>query len=484
MLPTLLLYPLTINKVYNLTIPFYLKGISMKRPLASTGILLSLLCASGTLTANTLDAALPAAHIGIDIIDANTQATVYQENAAQYFTPASNTKLFTATAALLELGANYQYHTQIGTASDGNIYLTFSGDPSLTKANLVALVQTLKTHGITTINGNIVLDTSVYSPPWYAIGVSQDDKNTYYGAPAKSIIINQNAVWVTLNTDQGKTVATSNNPDFTIMNHLIMANTEQLKTCVYQPYVNAHQQIVLNGCLPFQKSWTIGLAISHPTAYAKVVIRQALTQAHISLRGKIIVGKAPANFKMIADHTSAPLSSLLQTMLTDSNNIYAASLTSTLGKKMYGVGNSKAGSNAILAILKAHGVTHLPLLEDGDGGSMQNMITPAQLIELLDYIYHSPALAKVIVPGLPIAGETGTLANRMTTPPLKGNVRAKTGSITYISALSGYLYLPPHRVLIFSILVNGAPQPLSEIRNAEDQFLLTAVSHNMSTPIN
>ena len=413
---------------------------------------------------------LPGAHIGIDIMDANTQKILYQENANQYFTPASNTKLFTATAALLELGSGYQYHTQIGTVPNGDIALIFSGDPSLIKPDLVALIQTLKAHGIQEIKGNIILDTSAYSPPRYAIGISDNDKNTYYGAPASPIIINQNAAWVTLTTNQGKTTATSSNSDFTIINHLTMANAQQLQTCVYQPHVNAQEQIVLNGCLPLQKTWTIGLAISHPTAYAKLIIQQALAQAHIGLHGKIIVGKAPANFKEIADHASPPLSDLLKIMLTDSNDIYAATLTNTLGKKIYGVGNAKAGSNAILEILETHGLTNLPLLEDGAGGSMDNMVTPTQLVALLNYINQTPELAKVIIPGLPIAGETGTLKNRMTTPPLKGNIRGKTGSITHVSALSGYLYLP-HQTLIFSIMIDGAPQSLPEMRTAEDRFL-------------
>ena len=126
--------------------------------------------------------------------------TYYRRNASKLFLPGSNIKLFTCTAALLVLGADYQYSTEVkikpgqfkGDTLNGDLYIKFTGDPSFTVSDLRRLVLQVKQAGIKQINGSVVLDNTIFKGDVYPSGMTNEDINAAYAAPATPIVLNQN----------------------------------------------------------------------------------------------------------------------------------------------------------------------------------------------------------------------------------------------------------------------------------------------------
>lgn len=420
---------------------------------------------------------LPNAHIGVMIKEANSEKILYQHHATQLLNPASNIKLITAAAALYQLGPNYRYQTTLAQDKK-NLFLGFSGSPSLTTDNLTAMFSTLKEH---TIQGNIIFDTSRMQPPYYASGVSFDDIGWYYEAPSTAVILNQNKVMYeatsapTLGMPIQLTLKKNQPTAVHIINDVITVDAKQAKYhCNFNIEIQKNNTLHVYGCLAQRKEPKIlQFAIPDPELFAKQLVIEALQTHHITLHGQITSGRMPTDAKIITSYQSKPLVNLIKYMLVESDNLYADSITKLLAKTVTHVGTYQQGVYAIKKILKEHTHMDMTLLDLADGhGTRYNLTTPEQFVILLDDLYHNPELKPLILTSLPQMGHTGTLKERMKDTALRDIVLAKTGSMHDISALSGYMMLPGDRNLIFSIITNGVTN-ISAARTLEENILLS-----------
>ena len=135
-------------------------------------------------------------------MNASNGAVLYNNDGGLPMTPASNTKVLTAAAALLYLGANYQFNTKISTNGtvtgkvlNGNLYVTFAGDPTLSLQNVYGLLAAIKAKGIKSIHGNVVIDETIFSGPYYALGWPQSDLAYCYAAPVQGRL-SMKIVWL------------------------------------------------------------------------------------------------------------------------------------------------------------------------------------------------------------------------------------------------------------------------------------------------
>lgn len=434
---------------------------------------------------------IPEASVGIIVIDAKSGKTLYQLNQDHAFEPASNTKIFTAAAALKQLGQNFDYETSIaidanqlkGTTLNGNAYIQFTGDPSLKRGDIDDLLKTMKSSGIKTITGNFIIDNTAFSGATYALGWLHDDLAYCYAAPVESVIINQNCMHFSVDLNkQGKPYIKrqADAQGFTIVNKLnFVPGTEDPKTCIFNPSINQNNTVMLSGCLPARQNWNFTIAVANPTKYAERYIDQALETYGIKLQGQVTTGPEPRGLKTIALHTSAKLPQLVDTMLTYSNNVYAGAFTKSLGLSYYGKGTNKAGVNAIEAItakMNGRDYKHLTL-EDGAGGSRYNLITPREISRVLRSVYLNNDLRNDFMSALPQSGMSGTLSYRMGKKPMLGRVHAKTGSMTGVSTLSGFVQDRRGRELIFSIMMNGLTEPLTTARRIQDKIVSRIYQH-------
>lgn len=402
--------------------------------------------------------------VGVYVKNLTSGEVLYNQNGTRPMTPASNTKVFTAAAAYLYLGPNYHYVTEIDSpiSADkimkGNVYMYFSGDPTLTSRDIYSLVDQLKQKGVRQISGNVVIDDSIFTGPDYGLGWPQEDLAYCYSAPVGGAIINSNCMALHIvkargyQTPQIKQYTTQ----FPVVNQLRLVGPAQLRTCVFQPSVTSKNNIILQGCLPTRGQWNIAFAIKNPSDYAVQVASAAFRHAGIRVSGKFENGITPQNAQTLAQHSSKNLQAILSYMLKRSDNVYAGSVGKTLGNAYYGVGSYKSGVNAINSILTTHIGTHFKpvYLEDTSGLSVYDLVAPQQLVQVLDYMYHQPSLANTFIKSLAVCGQRGTLVYRMNKWPLLGHVFGKTGTINGVSTLSGYVMLPNHPVVAFAIMMN------------------------------
>lgn len=436
---------------------------------------------------NLIEQTFPQANIGIMITDPESGQTLYERNANKFLSPASNIKLFTAAAALYHYGPDERYITTLSQANQ-NFYITFSGSPSFTTNDLKELLKSLKDTTVKTITGNIVLDTSQFKPPYHAAGASYDDLGWYYNAPSTAVILNGNEVaydFISAKELGKPVVIKTENPDkiLTIINEVQTVSKEDAKLhCNLNIETKERNTIRLYGCLSqTEHPRKMHLAVPQPTLYAKQIIKKALKENNIVLKGDVIVGKTPAQTKFIAARQSDNLSKLVKHMLEESDNLYADSLTKHLAYSLTGQGTYKQGAFAIKKILAEYSNMDMHQLELADGaGTRYNMVTAQQLIIFLTDVYQDKKMKPLFLSALPRMGVSGTLKDRMKDTSLQNQVLAKTGSMHDISALSGYLITPTGKTLIFSMISNGINGHLAKAKGLEEKILL-AVSATLKT---
>ncbi len=421
---------------------------------------------------------LPHATIGILVKDAKTGQIIYSRNEDKLFSPASSMKLFTAAAALYQLGPNYRFKTTLAQ-KDQDYYITFNGAPDVTTDKLNQLLSHLNNSEVSAIQGNIVLDISRFKAPYYPGGLSIDDMGWYYAAPETALILNENAATYDFISAKQLNMpiqikSKKDKNELNIINKVITVTKEQARDhCSLNIKTQPNNTLRLYGCLAqTDKPRTMHLAVPNPVLLAKKIINKTLADNHIKLKGRIIIGSTPPDVTTIATLESADLTQLLTHMLKESDNLYANSIARTLGYSVTGEGSNKQGTFAMKKILAEHTNLDMKQLEIADGmGSRYNLTTPQQVVTLLSDLYANKNLQPILLKALPQSGISGSLQDRMKKTNLEGIVFAKTGTMHDISSLSGYLLKPNANPLIFSIIINGVNTHISTAKSMEEQIL-------------
>ena len=403
---------------------------------------------------------LPHAVVSIFVKNARTGQVIYSKNADTLLTPASSTKLFTAAAALYYLPQDYRFKTQLSQNAH-NYYLTFTGAPDFTTADLLHLLSALKNSGTHVISGDIILDISRFKQPYYPAGISYEDLGWYYAAPESALILNENAADFDFITGKElgepvKITAKLPNNGLNISYDVVTVDEETEKNhCALQVEIMPKNTVHLSGCLAINADpITMTLAIPDPVLLAKEAIYQYLKDNHIDFQGQVTIGKTPAGTMVLSSIESANLNQLISFMLKNSDNLYAGSFTRLLGYLMTGEGSTQQGAFAIKKIISEHTQVDLNQLHLFDGmGTRYNLISSRQIVNLLVDLYHEKNMQFINM--LPQAGVSGTLQNRMQKNELNKIVFAKTGTMHDITSLSGYIVKPDADVFVFSIIMNG-----------------------------
>ncbi len=404
---------------------------------------------------------LNSASIAIKVLDASTGENVFSLNEYKNHMPASNTKLVTAVSALLVLGQDYQYQTKlyydskVSSTEIHNLYIDFSGDPSLTTKSMTNLLQALVRANIKNIKGDVFLVNRFFQGRDYPINQSQSDSIFGYGAPSSIYNLNENAVALSFTPKvHGFDVKQVEGESIIYQNEVVAANDKMLKTCQFNAKSDQNNVLILAGCLP-KVPYTFRLAIQDPTLMMQTFVKQKIKALEIGLVGEVrITTSLPEKAKQIATHFSPKLSVLTKHMLQTSDNLYAQTLVRTIGYYHYGVGSIVAGKNAMLEILKDKldlDVSSIQL-EDGAGMSANNLLSTDFLSDLL-YKMQTQKVFDVFEQALPVYTKNAIPAHRKN-EWLKGKVIAKTGTGTTVSALSGYLCTKDRKRYVFSILIS------------------------------
>lgn len=419
---------------------------------------------------------LPHTQVGLVIQSVENGDILYQRLGDQLFYPASVTKLLSSAAALKLLGSDFKFKTYL-LQKDDSIFLQFNGDPSLTLNDLIKLIAKLKSKNIQTIDGHFVIDDQIFTGPVYSQGWTWDSIPWYYSAPVSSIIIHENKTSLKIKETKNlkesvQFTSAANFPQLKVSSKVIGVTRAAAENDCQLLVTQQKENINLNGCWAIARTpHTLEISLQDPRYIATEAIKKALDINKIELKGNITFGKLVEQPDIIATHSSKPLSTLLKPILSDSNNLYTDAITKTLGVVYAQEGSFQQGVNAIKTTLNR--TYNLPIgqyrLFDGSGVSRYTLMSPALVAELLFQLYHDEQFS-VFHKALPRAGETGSLAHRMTALPLKGNVVAKTGSALGTSALSGYIKAKSGKVYIFSFMINQSLSKVENLKLIEDKF--------------
>ncbi|MFY7698385.1 MAG: D-alanyl-D-alanine carboxypeptidase/D-alanyl-D-alanine endopeptidase [Legionella sp.] len=415
----------------------------------------------------------PATNIGIEVVDLDTGINLYQRNPNKLFIPASNMKLFSNAAALIALGPDYRFQTTLSTDAHelrngylkGSIYLYLPGDPSLTRHDIQALMAQLKNWGIRYIEGNIVIVSNHSGLSPYAPGWLTKDLQYSYGAPLAPLMIDENRLMVTINPNDvaGKPAIIeleTDNASISVNNQV--NTTGKARGCGIDLHMDANNSLTIRGCVKVGQ-WAIQqrIAIHNPLRYAQALIKNQLIGLNITLKGQVVLGNAQSRSLLLANHASKPISQLLANTLKPSDNLYADSLFLHTAATISGKPLNWAQAQLVIKeFLQKQTNVNLSnaVLTDGSGLSRQDLVTPQQTVELLRFLHDRFPLAYEYIAALPVAGRDGTLQRRLRLPSQQDLVRAKTGTMSGIIGLSGYLYTANAHTLAFTIFINKQPR--------------------------
>lgn len=409
------------------------------------------------------------ADVAVYVKSMKDDQTLFTRNVNEPLTPASTMKILTAESALLYLGPDYRFATEVLTDAktvkngilQGNLYIVLSGDPSLTYYDLEDLMLSLRSQQIQAIAGNVYIDNTAYDQSVYGPGWIATDTKYCYGAPISASIINHNCIsfQITPSKTPGYPAQVITYPQFFY---------PEIKNSVVTKSVRGHQcgvhltdqgtGITIDGCIPHgQSAWGVSYVVTDLTDYNRSLFKQLLNHLSINVFGKVDFGTSPPNLSLIGQHNSKPLHLLINDMLKKSDNIIAGALFKKLGQ-LYSrqPGSWQNGTVAVSQILsKTAGVnTDGMRILDGSGLSPDNLVTPAQMMQVLNFAYHHYGTSFEFISALPIAGVDGTLKHRMGNIARK--VRAKTGTISGVVSLAGYVVSADKEPLAFVIMINGS----------------------------
>ena len=345
---------------------------------------------------------------------------------------ASNMKLFTTAAALARLGPEYRIPTKLLTDGwigldgvlHGSLYLRGGGDPALGApafynrflgglgTNLFALKAQVRAAGITGVTGRLYADDTVFDR---LRGVADSGYGTSsYIGPLSGLAFNAG-----YSDSRGTAFA------------------------------------------------------SDPARTAAAKLVRSLQLAGVDVRARVALRPTPAGAQLLATVRSPTIERLAEATNVPSNNFYAEMLIKLLGAQFGGAGTTGAGAAVVERFARSLG-TNVHAI-DGSGLTRGNRARPSDVVRLLDSM-HGNEVADEFIQGLALTGQEGTVADRTDGTAAAGRCRTKTGTLTGVSALSGYCFNRSGRVMIFSILMSGV-QDLGLAHYEQDRIAAMIASY-------
>ena len=412
---------------------------------------------------------------GIAIQSLDRDETIVELNADALLVPASVLKLVTLGVAVEAVGLDYAFDTTLtarGPVVDGvlagDLVARGTGDPTIGGPGgegLSAWIEAVRARGITRVSGRIVGDDDGAQEPLPLLAWAWDDLGYPYGALPGALNFGENAAAITLTPGtQGGMPAVltvpGGLPSPTIANDVDTGVPGSMATLrpILQP---GDLGLRIFGALPADgPPATFGVSTGNPTLWFASMLRHRLVEAGIAVDGApvdiddLAGGLTNGPTAVIHTHRSPPLSAIAVPMLKYSRNLYAETVlwltTGTAGPRA--TGPALVAVRDRLAEWGIAGGDHQ--IVDGSGLSRRNTVTARALVTILNRFY-DPGRTSPWMQALPVAGRDGTLATRLAGTPAENNLAAKTGSMSNIRSLAGYVRTGDGEALAFAVIVNN-----------------------------
>jgi len=428
---------------------------------------------------------------GVLLTDAATGEVLYARNAGAYFMPASNAKLFTTALALASLGPDYRVRTTVASGGTldpngvliGDLVLIGRGDANLSNRKfpydkkedregqpekvLDEFAAAVAARGVQEITGDVVADDSMFQHEKFPSGWLVDDILWSYGAAVSAVAVNDNTFSLVLrpgaNEGEPARYETGMTADFYTIENLIRTGARGSEEKLAVARDPGSHVIHLSGMMPLDaQTRRLTIAIEDPAEFAAFLLAHLLMARGVKIDGQPRARHAgdPALDSdppqlVLAEHTSVPLSDEVRLTNKNSENLHAELLLLLSAHEKAGSRNYEDALKFASDFFKAVGIADGDIaLSDGSGLSRKDLITPRATVQLLRYAATQP-WGELYRSTLPVAGEDGTLSDRMKNTPAAARIFAKTGTIGHGNTLSGYATTLRGERLIFSILGNN-----------------------------
>ena len=457
----------------------------------------------------------------VKIVSLDTGTVIFEQDANKFVRPASNMKLYTVAAAFDRLTPDFHFVTSVYAKEKvddgkvkGDLVIYGRGDPSLAARfnngdyfkGINDLADRIVAAGVKRVKGDLVGDESYFNGDSFGSGWEWEDLQWSYGAAVSALTINDNAIDLTVRPGDkvgAPVVITSGPPSasFMTINNRAVTSARGSKSALEIHRGLGANVMEISGTLPLgDNGFTGGLAIPDPALAFVAMLRDALIKRGVKIDGRLrtvdarsgasIVPRLPSGFNgvtplppmplvEVASLQSPPFSVIAAHTLKPSQNQYTELILRTLGKMTLPSGNQSneaVGLDEVRAFLRQAGVVDNEVaLNDGSGLSRNDLIMADATVQLLTYMSRHKYFAQ-FREALPIAGVDGTLRTRMRGTPAENNVRAKTGSLSSVASLSGYVTTAAGEHLVFSMMLNNYPDAAAVRRDSIDAIAVLLAS--------
>ena len=451
----------------------------LSRFLAVLSLLLPLLAAAHP--ANTLpepvaralaQAGIPESAIGVYVQEIGAAEPVLSIGADRSLNPASSMKLVTTYAGLELLGPAYVWNTDVLTDGmlmqdvlAGNLYLKGSGDPKLTLENFWLLLRNLRARGVREIRGDLVLDRRLFAEELQDPGAFDDQPTRPYNTGPSALLVNFKAVTLTFIPDAvSRTVRIAAEPPLPqvqVINNLKLVDGscgDWVGKLRLDSQGNADAaRLTFNGNYPLDCGEGMrSFSVMGHRQYIGALFTQLWRDLGGTFSGQVRDGATPDQARRLATARSLSLSEIVRDVNKYSNNVMARQLFLSLAMNNGAPATTAAAANSVKQWLALKGIAVPELvLENGSGLSRIERISARNLGAVLLNAYASPVMPELMA-SLPVAAVDGTLRKRLKSAEVAGQAHVKTGSLSGVRSIAGYVLDAQGNRVVVVFMVNHA----------------------------
>jgi len=427
------------------------------------------------------DTLFPPCNVGIKIVSLSRNETLYALNEHMLFNPASNQKLFTTAAALSTLGVDASFPTVVSADTTRNlIVIAGFGDPLLSTADLDSLARLCAPALLPGRSWDLGVDVRYFDDLYWGADWEWDDEPEAYAMFITPLILNNNTVTVrvlpsaipgmppTVSIDPPTGYVSLENTAVTVADSAV-ADSGRVPLKISRLWRERLNTITVTGQIRTSSRERVEhLSVWRPELYAGTVFAEKLRAQGVQIN-TVRLDSASTTPAMTLQFAHA-IDTVLTFLNKASDNLSAESVLKSIAATKRGQpGSAREGIMIVNTYLAANGIdTNRIAIADGSGLSRYNLTSPATVVALLTAMYRDSVNFPVFFHTLPVAGVDGTIDSRMKRTPAEGNLRAKTGTLSAVTALSGYVKSADGEMLAFSILMQNYPASSRSYRAVQD----------------
>ncbi len=409
--------------------------------------------------------------IAIQIENLTKDKIVFKKNEKLLLHPASNMKLITSAAGLIFLGEDYEFITTLyydGEIKNDTLFgnLVFEGgcDPDFITSDFYSFVEEINQLGIKYISGDLIGDVSFKDKVYWGKGWMWDDDPSSDAPRLAALNLNDNCVYVNVNNDRYFIEPKTN---FVKVFHLVDSD----EFVIDRNWIENKNEIIIKGRTKSNSTQQIN--ITNPELYFLTVFREILDSNKITIAGKTYLTDSSSETRKIIYSLGRRFVDIIPNLNKNSDNLSAEMTLLALGEKYFGKpATFQKGIDVIKKLVDSLKLNFENYrIVDGSGVSHYNLVSTELLVALLKFMYkQSENRFKIFFDSLPISGVDGTLKNRMKNVITYSKVFAKTGTLSGVSCLSGYMKNKNDDLIAFSILIQNFVGSSKQARDIQDDI--------------